>query len=381
MTESRLPKKLAPLLAVGTLIIFVVLAEIILLLVSPVEDPRNQVTRQHPYINQYVRMSFPPGLDLETSSDEGLPGLTGTRRFSTNGLGFRGPELATPKPANERRVFLVGGSTTECFYLDDEEAPDAILQRTLNIADGSFRVNAAGNSGAASDDHIAMISQRIVHLEPDVVVVFCGINDLTRAIFDFDYLHYTREMTQPLRPWYERLILKSQIACRLYLLTSAPRSAQAIQEATSLKTDYAGKIGLQRSVAVSDGPPVVNLASYATNLRTIAGLCKANDIELVFVTQQTTWNSRVDQEIRNFHWMRLRNGVTYSEPAMDAAMEEYNDVMREVAAEFDIPLYDLAREIPKSSAYFYDDCHFNAGGAEFLGNALAPIIHSLPFEE
>ena len=60
--------------------------------------------------------------------------MKGPNVFTTNNMGFRGDELTMPKPANEFRIFMVGGSTTECLYLDDSKALTRVLQNELNPA-------------------------------------------------------------------------------------------------------------------------------------------------------------------------------------------------------------------------------------------------------
>jgi hypothetical protein len=45
-------------------------------------------------------------------------------------------------------------------------------------------------------------------------------------------------------------------------------------------------------------------------------------------------------------------------------MERYNDVTKQVAAENDLLLIDLADKMPKSSLYFYDLVHFTNKGAK-----------------
>jgi lysophospholipase L1-like esterase len=72
--------------------------------------------------------------------------------------------------------------------------------------------------------------------------------------------------------------------------------------------------------------------------------------------------------------MSYRFGVVYREDFMDEALESYNDVMRAIAEEHSVPVYDLARSLPKSSDYFYDDVHFNVEGAATAGEGLASFI-------
>jgi hypothetical protein len=59
---------------------------------------------------------------------------------------------------------------------------------------------------------------------------------------------------------------------------------------------------------------------------------------------------------------------------MDAALEQFNDLMRGIAGELEVPLYDLAREVPKSLEFFYDDCHFNTPGSIAAGKNVARFL-------
>jgi len=59
---------------------------------------------------------------------------------------------------------------------------------------------------------------------------------------------------------------------------------------------------------------------------------------------------------------------------MHQALELMNDSMRRTADSMDMPLYDLARLMPKSTEFFYDDVHFNTNGARVAGTQIAAVI-------
>lgn len=386
MTTTRSWNTSGITLAILAIVCVSALAEMALRLVAPVPNPYEELARLKPQINQYIRFEYPRDYAATTEAEDGLPGLAGTHHFTTNNMGFRGDSLLDPKPPGEFRIFMVGGSTTECFYLDDDDDMARVVQRELSVvapAGSVVRVYNAGLSGAASDDHVATISQRLVHFEPDMIVVLCGINDLSRSIYNYDYRHYVEYRPAYRKPLYKRLLMKLQITRRLLILSQKVRpSPKRLQESRTLVTSYQGLIGLQRSVAETNEAPRTDEQSYAINLRTMAGIAKANHVQLVFMTQQTTWNSKVDPDARSHHWMRYRaeapgtseEGVTFREDLMDAAMERLNNQMRQVAGANSIPLVDLARTIPKSLQYFYDDCHFNTLGAATAGKELASFL-------
>ncbi len=371
---SPSPRSRTFLLALVSLVFAFAAVEVTLRLAAPFPNPYGDPEALR--VNRYIRFEYPPHYAAVTEAEPGLPGLSGRNHFTTNNMGFRGDDLVRPRPAGEFRVFLVGGSTFECFYIGDQQEIGRVIQDALPaLPDGrTARVYNVGLSGAASDDHIAMISQRLIHLQPDLIVVFAGINDLTRSIFGFDYLHYVDPHAGE-RPWYKQFAMNFQIARRLHRLkTRMTPDARTVQESRPLVSNYARRIELQRSGEPATEPPRTDTESYARNLRSIAGIARANGCGLVFMTQPTTWNSTVDPEAGARSWMRYRDGVTYGEAEMAAAMDQLNEAMRMVATESAVPVCDLAATLPKSLEFFYDDCHFNPAGASRAGELLVRAI-------
>ncbi len=262
--------------------------------------------------------------------------------------------------------------------MDDRDDMSHVAQTVLAAharPSTTFKVYNVGMSGAASDDHVAMISQRLVYLEPDMIVVFAGINDLTRSIYDFDYLHYVDFHPISWSRCLKHLVMESQMMRRAYYLRQRlHKDPRQMLEERVLETKYAGLVGLQRTLPETDAAPRTDEKSYAINLESIVGLARAHGFALVFMTQQSTWNSAVDPHTRDWSWMRNRTDVTFREDKMDAALERLNDTMRSVAAQNDVPVFDLARTMPKSLEFFYDDCHFNTAGSIAAGQRLARML-------
>jgi lysophospholipase L1-like esterase len=352
------------------------LMELSLWIAVPLADP--YVTERRTLT--YIRRAHAPHSDVRFEAEPGLPGMQGVSRWTTNNLGFRGEELVSPKPPRELRVFLIGGSTTECAILDDADSLDAVIQKTVQarIRDGTeVRVYNAGVSGDRSDDHVAILTQRIVHLEPDVIVVFAGINDLLAAIQGHDYLH----LAIPARPPWMLLATQTQLGRLGYYLAQMRRPALRPREDAPLVTTYRYGVDRQKAARPAAGPPLVDTRAYANNLRTLAGVAASHGTTLIFVTQQTTWASDVDPTAKDWHWLLRVDDVRYTENDMHDALERMNDAMRETAASLNVPLYDLARLMPKSTEFFYDDVHFNTNGALVAGTQLAAVILGHPTRE
>ncbi len=362
-----------------TAVVMLLLLELILVFV-PVPDPFENEKILSRYIPRYIPSAHTRNYTFQISTEEGLTGVDSTAVFTTNSYGFRGDEMAVPKPEDEFRIFMVGGSTTECLILDDSKDLCRIVQQNLNDMtprDMNIAVYNAGKSGDRIYDHMAMISQRIVQFEPDMIIVFAGINDLAAGIGGFDYLHYPPQSGGK-ASFIRQIVWLStefQLPRRLYSLYNviSPRGGVTLFQSIASKTNYREKVEFRRSQPLSDEIPRVNLAPYAAHLRSLAGIAEAHDFQLVYMTQASTWNSE-EPEAEEWHWMTYVGNRQLREDLMDSALEQYNDVMREIGEEQNVPVYDLAESAPKSLTYFYDDCHFTNVGAETFGFELAEFL-------
>ena len=180
-------------------------------------------------------------------------------------------------------------------------------------------------------------------------------------------LHFELPAAEPL----QLLATESQLGRLGYLVLTGSIQRETPDEDEPIETRYSFAVEAQRLAREASGAPSMNLRAYSNNLKTLAGIAQGHAIPMVFITQQTTWNSAVDPKAKDWHWMLRVGDVRYSEESMDAAVELMNDEMRQVADSNGLALYDLARTIPKSSEYFYDDVHFNTRGAALAGEGLA----------
>jgi lysophospholipase L1-like esterase len=239
-------------------------------------------------------------------------------------------------------------------------------------------VYGAGKSGARSYDHVEMIAHRLVHLDPDALIVFAGINDLRAAMYGRNFLMLPPALGAPDTEWSLTQLLRFamtefQLGRRLFSLLKPDEYRDAVEQIT-LRSNFRRSVEMRKALPVSASPPRTDVTRYRANLISIVGIARSHGIDLIFLTQATTWNSRVDSAIAKWHWMTGGPDSAYREEALDQAMEAYNDAVRAVAAEFDVPLLDLARLLPKSGEYFYDDVHFNPRGAETVGARLASFV-------
>jgi len=106
------------------------------------------------------------------------PGYQG-EWLSINSLGFRGAEISTAKPEGTLRVAVVGGSAAFGVGVHDDETIEAYLATALSERLGRpvEVINGAVTSFNSSQE-LSQILFRIMPLDPDVIIVYDGRNDI-----------------------------------------------------------------------------------------------------------------------------------------------------------------------------------------------------------
>ena len=101
-----------------------------------------------------------------------------------NSHGFRGPEFEVQKPEGTYRVFVIGGSSVHgAGNLDNTTIP-AYLERMYRGAELPFRVEVinAGVPGIHSHVEHLMVRNKILGMDPDLLIVYDGNNDIFSSV-------------------------------------------------------------------------------------------------------------------------------------------------------------------------------------------------------
>jgi len=104
-------------------------------------------------------------------------------RATANRQGFRGPDVAVPKPAGTFRVILLGESSTHGWYVDDDQTIDAYLRALLRARRPDLRIEVV-NLAYDGYDAYQMWQRLLVdgtRLQPDLIVANAGVNDVRNA--------------------------------------------------------------------------------------------------------------------------------------------------------------------------------------------------------
>ncbi len=112
------------------------------------------------------------------------------------------------------------------------------------------------------------------------------------------------------------------------------------------------------------------LQPYKARLEKLITICREHNIMPVLLTQPVLYGEGVDEA------SGVDLGHRFVAKDMDGAtawqvLELYNGVTREVGRERGVLVIDLAREMPKNSAYYYDLMHYTNAGAARLADIIA----------
>lgn len=97
-----------------------------------------------------------------------------------NSEGYRGPEFTKEKDPNTYRIFLLGGSTTFNVGVLDNETWAYYFQQLFDKNNPNLKVEVInlGYPYATSFEETKEIKSRFIDYNPDLIIVYDGINDL-----------------------------------------------------------------------------------------------------------------------------------------------------------------------------------------------------------
>lgn len=355
-------------------------------------------------------MVWPPNMHHVFRPDPTImPHHGAEARFSSNSKGLRGPELG---PDSEARVLAIGGSTTECLYIDQETAWPLRLNKLLATPTRAVWSASAGLSGMNSGDHVLHAKFLVPQLPRiDVVVALMGVNDVAVALGTPEkYVAVPADVSPETSEALFRRAFQ-QVPGRLenswdydaspvrqlalYQLLRRVKVGQSRDLAAhNVANDGAGKSILkwrdnrQHASAMIDALPdlTAQLDVYRKNLNTFVDLITERKIRLLLLTQPTLWRADLNAQEQSALWMGGKSGdfmkvagaPYYTAGALAGAMVKFNEVVLSVCKERGLSCVDLANMIPKDLENFYDDCHFGSQTSERIADIVAEAVKKGP---
>jgi lysophospholipase L1-like esterase len=286
-----------------------------------------------------------------------------------NGRGQRGKDVAVPKPAGRFRIVCEGGSTTfDVLASDDTATWPARLGAYLAYA--NVDVVNAGLSGWTSLESLISLEIRDLDLQPDLVVHFSGINDAQPA----GHVPFTPDYTKGHADILPRVLGVEEVPLRLVsrsvfiesVLDRLHGHSQARVEGYSPAWEWRG--GPRK-----DDIPDEAVAAYDRNLRCSIAVARSRGASTLLVAQVLHEKPGMETAGREFleSWTP---GLTVK--GFRNALERYNGVAKNLAAEGLASFVDPFASGAFSDADFADPVHFSPAGSERFARALAAVVET-----
>ena len=293
-----------------------------------------------------------------------------------NSLGFKGEE--PPQDfANRLTLVTVGGSTTECLEIAADKTWPHQLGVKLKQDFPQLWLNNAGFCGHSTHGHYILINNFLSKLKPKVAVFLVGFNEVgVSNPREFDTRMSTKISFRSVDKFLSALAYRSEVASVVLNLYRYffPKSVQAIGQRDMGELDLTALPHLELSAAEKAALLKTHAAKYVpafeARLRRLLQVTKDNGIVPVLLTQPVVYGLVMD-DLTGLDLGKILVAKGMNGEVGWQVLELYNDATRRVGAEAGVLVIDEAREMPKSSRYYYDLNHFSNAGAEKFADIAA----------
>ncbi|MCK6531261.1 SGNH/GDSL hydrolase family protein [Myxococcota bacterium] len=339
---------------------------LLLELLARILAPPNPFTPLLP-LRPYVRM--------ELHVD--LPGMSPVAVHSTNRWGLRGEEPPTDWEAAETLV-AIGGSTTHCFYLDDRRTWPHLLGEALRGEHPRIWVGNGGLDGQTTRAHRLFVTEVLSQARPDAALFLVGANDLGLSL-SAETLAFGSPFD---RSWSDAYaVLARSRALQVLWLRWLAATGRVVVVTTAVHEPFAPRpfVGEELDPAADLSALVPQLPEFRENVRALVTECRRLGVRPILATQPMLFDDTEPWRRVEGAWSWIREARTHLSAATQwRLLDLYNRALLEECAALSADCVDLASEIPKDPALFYDSLHFNEAGAEAVAGVLAARFREHP---
>lgn len=279
-----------------------------------------------------------------------------------NAKGTKGRDFTLPKPPGEWRIVCLGDSAVEGAGVHSDETLPRQLEAELKARAESRAVNHritvinAGVGAHNSAFSLSYLAFRLIHFEPDVLVIKSSYSDyIPFCVSGMEY-DYTHAFTSPLRPLPSALFRpKAWWRLIMRLLRSIP----LIPRETSISPEVRAWARQARSQDEFLSCYEDRFFVYAENIRSMVLIGRGRGIGVVLVDLPTS------PDPGHFHSERV------FEARFKGLMKRFEVELLRIAGEEGVP---FVRTGPFEPDDFWDHCHFTASGNRKAAMAVADTL-------
>ena len=357
----------------------------------------------------WLLFPLPFGKSVRVTLEQDLPGLSPVITYDRNEIGLRSISMRSrQKPTDTFRILCLGASTTDQPTQNTSDTWSGILETMLNqrYADTKYHieVGAYGRGGDKILHRFLWAVKNVPSLEPDMVIILEGINDLC---FNGGPGYYYPGFHDQLNAYANQNITGSDMIlhhiegqfglnmCSSFGLRKISQIARRasnlrrnlmLRKATStgkakewhsaampiLRQEY--KDALYRESVKRKNDPV---QEFHDGIQGLTALLKTEGIPGLVLSQPVLWKLDMtsDEQALLWFWVEATEGrVRASTTWLRNEMDRYNQIQKE-AAEINLMVFlDLAEHVPRTTEMFFDDCHFTDKGSRLVAETLFPIV-------
>ena len=290
--------------------------------------------------------------------------------------GFIEPSKKYANP--DMSIVFLGGSTTECRYVDEEHRfpylVGVLLEQQTGIKINSYNAARSGNHSLNSLD---ILLNKVFPIKPDIVVMLENINDLTILLYESSYWNRNSsrsvifDINKEIDANFFKMIRDRYIPNLAMAMHKFDNSLRLLWKPNKKRSDEFAKIRGKHLIV--DKSAMID--QFEMNLQSFIYLCKARNIIPVIMTMPSRFKEKPDQII-----LDAFNNPPLNYSQFKQIFDLFNKSILKKAQENNIMVIDLAKEIPQENEFMYDIVHYTDKGArkiaDIISDRLKPVVNT-----
>jgi lysophospholipase L1-like esterase len=295
-----------------------------------------------------------------------------------NSLGYRGDEILSPKPRGQYRIVCMGGSTTYGDKIKEHfMSYPSLLEKELKLRGyDNVKVINAGVQGWSSLESLINFELRILDLEPDLIIVLHGINDVFPRLVWPPQVYRGDKSGSREHPKtvFMPTIWEYSTLVRIFMVRFGLISPHADFESVIAKKTrnfYGGKFDRQKRRGTYPSGFFKKISAkkmlrtnkpkyFKRNIENIVAIAKLRSIDVILATFAYS--------------PYFKNQPRVSSKEYISAFKEMNKILKHIARKNRVGLFDFAKIFPKDKRYFVDGRHTTVEGTKLKAKLFAQYI-------
>jgi lysophospholipase L1-like esterase len=366
-TVNEIMKKRFSTLIISTVIFIALLfgAEFLLGLFSD-QKPKKQVAMRHILLKEHSpNTSFTYNQPTAFFTGGESNGKTREVRFEIDQKGYIEPSNLLNNP--DVSIAFLGGSTTECFDVDESKRFPYLVGQLLN--EKGLRVNTlnAGVSGNTSAHTLNIYLNKVIVEEPDIAVMMHNINDLHILLTNKGYWGTNGT---PVHIFVDNNSFKSALVNK-----AGSIFPNMIARITNVQNRFRKETvePVRKLPELTEDDKQLIFRQFEENLKLFISISRIKGITPVLMTQA----SRIKND-----FIGGERGIGIIEQRFNMPFQEYkvlytqmNQVIRDVCEEESVLMIDL--DMLVAPEYIFDSVHYTDEGSEFVAGLIAEQLTPL----